>query len=72
VIGVVDRWFPRRGFGFIRPADGSTDMFCHIRSVVGDRDELSVGDKVEYDEEQDDRSGKWRAADVHVLQRAAS
>ena len=70
MIGVVDRWFPRRGFGFIRPVDGSLDIFCHFRAVK-DGAELNVGDRVEYLEEEDARSGKPRAAEVRVLERAA-
>ncbi|MBX4956944.1 cold-shock protein [Rhizobium lentis] len=61
--GVV-KWFNgTKGFGFIQPDDGSTDVFVHISAVerAGMR-ELSEGQKVRYDLVRDKKSGK-NAAD---------
>ena len=61
--GVV-KWFNgTKGFGFIQPDDGSTDVFVHISAVerAGMR-ELTEGQKVRYDLVRDKRSGK-NAAD---------
>ena len=62
-IGTV-KWFnAQKGFGFIQPDDGSTDVFVHISAVerAGMR-ELTEGQKVRYDLVRDKRSGK-NAAD---------
>ena len=45
------KWFnPDKGYGFIKPGDGSSDVFVHIsaveRSGLG---ALSEGQKVSYD-----------------------
>ncbi|WP_431320445.1 cold-shock protein [Rhizobium sp. YTU87027] len=58
------KWFnSTKGFGFIQPDDGSTDVFVHIsaveRSGLGN---LSDGQKITYDLVRDKKSGK-NAAD---------
>ena len=57
------KWFnTAKGFGFIQPQDGSTDVFVHIsaveRSAMGS---LNDGQKITYDIVQDKRSGKSSA-----------
>jgi CspA family cold shock protein len=45
------KWFnPTKGFGFIQPANGGTDVFVHITAVerAGLRS-LNENQKVEYD-----------------------
>ena len=54
--GEACRWNPR-GFGFIKPADGGEDLFCHVSSIR-DGNALRDGDIVEYEESWDDRKGK--------------
>ena len=58
------KWFnPTKGFGFIQPDDGGADVFVHIsaveRSSLGS---LNEGQKVGYELERDQRSGKMSAA----------
>ncbi|KAK3268258.1 hypothetical protein CYMTET_23228 [Cymbomonas tetramitiformis] len=60
--GVATRW-NERGFGFIKPNDGSEDVFCHF-SAIKDGNALREGDEVEYNSVFDDRKGKYRAEDV--------
>jgi len=59
--GTVKKWLPK-GFGFIEMADGE-DIFCHVTNC-GEREFLNIGEKVTFDIEQDERSGKNRAANV--------
>ena len=64
-IGTV-KWFnPTKGYGFIQPEDGGTDVFVHISAV--ERSELGTideGDRVAYDIEKDKRSGKSSAGNL--------
>ena len=45
--GVVTSFYPDRGFGFIKPDDGSADVFVHVSEVPGGR-VLDVGRKVNF------------------------
>ena len=51
-----------KGFGFIQPIDGGTDVFVHISAVerAGMRD-LNEGQKISYDVVADRRTGKSSA-----------
>ena len=57
------KWFnSTKGFGFIQPDDGGTDVFVHISAV--ERAGLSTlkdGQKVSYEVVQDRRTGKSSA-----------
>ncbi len=49
------KWFSsEKGYGFIKPQDGSTDVFVHRNNVSGldFEDSLRDGESVEYDTEQ--------------------
>lgn len=61
--GTVKNWKMDRGFGFIEPSDGGSDVFCHATNI-GERDHLNIGEKVTFDISTDDRSGKERADNV--------
>lgn len=45
------KWFnPTKGFGFIEPEDGSTDVFVHISAVQqSPLDTLNEGQRVSFD-----------------------
>ncbi len=61
------KWFnPTKGFGFIQPEAGGTDVFVHISAVekAGLRS-LNEGQKVSYQIAQD--RGKSSAVDLKVL-----
>ena len=60
--GIAQRW-NERGFGFIKPSDGSEDLFCHF-SAITDGNALSEGAEVEYTRGWDDRKQGFRATDV--------
>ena len=63
------KWFNgEKGYGFIQPDDGGKDVFVHISALeqAGLRS-LNEGQKVEYQEEQDRRSGKTSAGSLKAL-----
>ena len=65
-VGTV-KWFnAQKGYGFIQPDDGSTDVFVHISAVeqAGLRG-LNEGQKVTYDIERG-RQGKTAATNLKV------
>ena len=62
------KWFNgAKGFGFIQPDDGGSDVFVHISAVeqAGLRG-LNEGQAVSYDLEQDRRSGKTSATNLKI------
>jgi CspA family cold shock protein len=63
------KWFnATKGFGFIQPDDGGSDVFVHIsaveRSSLGS---LSEGQKVSFELEKDKKSGKMSAAQLQAV-----
>jgi CspA family cold shock protein len=63
------KWFnATKGFGFIRPDDGSADVFVHISAVerAGMRS-LNDGQKIRYELVQDKRSGKSSADQLSAV-----
>ena len=48
--GVIKRLVRDRGFGFIKD-DGGQEWFFHRSSVQGNFDQLSEGQRVDFDEE---------------------
>ena len=66
--GVV-KWFnSQKGFGFIQPDTGGSDVFVHISAVerAGLRD-LQEGQKVSYEITNDQRTGKSSADELRVI-----
>lgn len=62
------KWFnATKGFGFIQPDDGGADVFVHIRAVErAGLSGLNEGATVEYELEQDRRTGKTSAENLRV------
>jgi CspA family cold shock protein len=63
------KWFnPAKGFGFIQPDTGGTDIFVHISAVErAGLSSLNEGQKVSFDEERDPKKGKTSAINIKVL-----
>ena len=67
-IGTV-KWFnAQKGYGFIQPENGDRDVFVHIteveRSGLGS---LMEGQKLSYDLQRDQRSGKMSATNLRAV-----
>ncbi len=65
--GTVKFFNEQKGFGFIAPDNGGTDVFGHVSALerAGLRS-LSEGQKVSFDTEQDRRSGKTAVANIRA------
>lgn len=61
--GIAKRWNDSQGFGFIKPDDGSEDIFCH-RTSIEDGDCFIEGAPLAYIKGWDDRKNKERAEQV--------
>ena len=63
------KWFNnQKGYGFISDDNGQGDIFVHFSGINGSGyKSLEEGQKVSYDVENDERSGKTRAVNVTVL-----
>jgi cold shock protein len=67
-IGTV-KWFnTQKGYGFLQPENGDKDVCVHIsaveRSGLGS---LNEGQKVRYELERDQRSGKMSASKLQAV-----
>ena len=62
------KWFNnQKGYGFITAEDGK-DVFVHFSAIQTDGYRtLEEGQKVEFEEEMDERKGKLRAVNVKPL-----
>jgi len=66
-VGTV-KWFnAAKGFGFIQPEDGSSDVFVHISAVeragIGN---LKEGQRLSFDVERSPKNGKSSAENLKV------
>ena len=63
------KWFNgQKGFGFIQPDQGGSDVFVHISAVErAGLNGLHEGQKVSYELEQDRKSGKMSAGQLQSV-----
>ncbi len=65
--GIVKFYNTAKGYGFIQPANGSSDVFVHAtaleRAGLGP---LAEGDKVSFDTEVDRRNGKTCVGNIQM------
>ncbi|MBU6461647.1 MAG: cold-shock protein [Bradyrhizobium sp.] len=62
------KWFNgQKGFGFIQPDDGSSDVFVHISAVErAGLSNLAEGQKVSFEIKADPKSGKSSADNLRL------
>jgi CspA family cold shock protein len=62
------KWFnSTKGFGFIQPDNGGPDVFVHISAVErAGMGSLNEGQKLGYELERDQRSGKTSAGQLQA------
>jgi len=67
--GTIARIQPDRGFGFITPDQGGSDIFFHHTALVGRQiEELREGQRVEYEPGTDPRNpSRTRASNVRPV-----
>jgi CspA family cold shock protein len=67
-IGTV-KWFNnQKGFGFIQPEDGGSDVFVHISAVErAGLATLQEGQKLSFELERDKRTGKSSAGQLQAV-----
>jgi CspA family cold shock protein len=63
------KWFnSQKGYGFIQPDEGGTDVFVHVSAVErAGIHGLDEGQKVSYEVVQDRRSGKSAADNLSII-----
>ena len=63
------KWFNgQKGFGFIQPDQGGNDVFVHISAVErAGLGSLQEGQKLSFELERDQRSGKTAAAQLQLI-----
>lgn len=63
------KWFnEQKGYGFIQPEAGGSDVFVHISAVQrAGLAGLTEGQKVSFELEKDKRSGKMAATQLQTL-----
>ena len=65
-IGKVKMYNDEKGFGFIKPDDGTGDVFFHVTSLRED-DAIEVGAAVKYEIGHDAKTGKSKAVSVDLM-----
>lgn len=62
------KWFnATKGFGFIQPDNGGSDVFVHISAVErAGMASLAEGQKLQFDVVRDNKSGKSSAGNLQV------
>lgn len=66
--GIVKFFNATKGFGFIAPDNGGTDVFVHISAVErSGLHSLSEGQKVSFDVVKDARNGKNVAENLQAV-----
>ena len=67
-VGTVKFFNAQKGFGFITPEDGGTDVFVHISAVEqAGLTTLHEGQRVSFDAVMDQKRGKTNAQNLKAV-----
>jgi CspA family cold shock protein len=67
-IGTVKFFNAQKGFGFITPEDGGTDVFVHVSAVEqAGLTTLNEGQRVSFDAVMDQKRGKTNAQNLKAV-----
>jgi cold shock protein len=71
ITGTIVTWRDEKGFGFVRPDDGTPDIFLHVK-FLADAFRPAEGQRVAFSIVPDERSGRdrGRADAVRLLEEA--
>lgn len=69
--GKLTRWDDNRGFGFVTPTQGDSDIFVHVSAFPKDGRRPAVGERLSFEVETDAR-GKKRARNLLCPDRPAA
>lgn len=62
--GTVEKWLVHKGYGFIKPNGGTTNIFVQILGLREKRQDLNIGEKVTFHVEKSRKNGKHMAMNV--------
>jgi CspA family cold shock protein len=66
--GTVKFYNAQKGFGFIQPEDGATDVFVHATALErANIATLTDGQKVSFESDVDSRSGKTAVTTLELM-----
>jgi CspA family cold shock protein len=63
--GKIKMFNEEKGFGFIKPDDGGTDVFFHV-SALREGDEITKDKAIRFEVGVDPKSGKTKAVSVDL------
>ena len=66
--GTLAKWNDDRGFGFIAPAQGGSEVFVHVSTFPKDGQRPRVGERLSFEVETD-KNGRKHAANLVCLDR---
>lgn len=70
--GTVIKWFPDKGFGFIKPKGVGDSIFCHKSHLAHGEGSVNQGDLVSYVSHFNDGKGKMEALNVKKVEVSCS
>jgi cold shock protein len=65
--GILKMFDEDRGFGFIKPDDGGSDVFVHVSAAERSGIRLQKGMRLGFELGQDRKTGKSRAENLRMI-----